>query len=203
MSKIYSGHGIEPLLEQLCGVEKGYYVDIGAYDGEFISNTKYFEEKGWDGICVEPNPEVFKILQTKRKCELSNAAIWKEDTEIDFLVVTGYAEMLSGIMEAYDPRHMNRIQNEVRHAGGTMNIVKIPAKKFDSVIKQTKIDLLNIDTEGSEIEILKNVDFNKYDIRVICIENNFNDPSFHTFFAERGYKYHSMHAGCDQIYVKQ
>jgi FkbM family methyltransferase len=203
MSKIYSGHNIEPLLESLCGVQKGFFVDVGAYDGEFINNTKYFEEKGWEGICIEPNPKVFEKLKINRKCEVSNAAIWKEDTEVDFLVVTGYAEMLSGIVEAYDPRHMDRVNREVAHMGGTIETIKIPAKKFENIVKQQKIDLLSIDTEGSELQILEMVDFSKYDIRVICIENNFNDPIFNSFFEERGYKFHSMHAGCDQIYVKQ
>ena len=38
-----------------------------------------------------------------------------------------------------------------------------------------KIDYLSIDTEGSEFDILKNFDFNKYEIKVITCEHNFTN----------------------------
>ena len=40
--------------------------DIGASDGKWCSNTKFFmEQPGWDGAFVEPNPAAFEQL-TKR-----------------------------------------------------------------------------------------------------------------------------------------
>ena len=41
---------------ELNNYKNGYFVDIGAANGIFISNT-YFLEKNlnWNGICVEPN----------------------------------------------------------------------------------------------------------------------------------------------------
>lgn len=193
---------IEPIIEELVGKEKGYFVDIGAHDGISGNNTIYFEKKGWEGVCIEPHPKVFPLLQRSRNCQLENCAVWQSDTDVMFLAVTGYAEMLSGIMESYDPRHYQRIQREVAGMGGSTELVKIPARKFSSIVTQKDIDFLSIDTEGSEMNILRNVDFNEYDIRVICIENNFMDPAYEEFFRERGYTLHSTHLGCDQIYVK-
>jgi FkbM family methyltransferase len=200
---MYSFTKIEHIIENLCNVDKGYFVDIGAHDGISGSNSKYFEEKGWDGICIEPHPDVFKLLKKNRVCSLSNAAVWKEDTEVDFLAVSGYPEMLSGIVESYDPQHSARIDREIEQMGGSSRLVKIPAMRFDTLVDRTHIDFLSIDTEGSELEILKNIDFDKYNIRVICIENNFNDPIFVEFFLERGYTYHSYHLMCDQIFYKK
>ena len=38
--------------------EKGYYVEFGAGDGYWLSNTWYFrEKKGWDGLLMEGNSE--------------------------------------------------------------------------------------------------------------------------------------------------
>jgi FkbM family methyltransferase len=194
---------IEPIIEKLCDTSEGFYVDIGSHDGLDGNNTKYFEEKGWEGVCIEPHPIVFEKLKVNRKCQVENCAIWKEDTEVDFLAVSGYSEMLSGIIESYDPRHVDRINREISAMGGHAKKIKIPARRFDSIIKNNHINFLSIDTEGSEIEILKNVDFEKFQIDVICIENNFNDPSFEKFFNERGYHLHSTHLGCDQIYAKR
>jgi FkbM family methyltransferase len=193
---------IEPIIENLVGVEKGYFIDIGAHDGLSGNNTKYFEEKGWEGVCIEPHPDVFEQLKNNRTCRVENCAIWESDTEIDFLAVSGYPEMLSGIVESYDPRHLDRINREIATMNGSSRTVKIQAKKFDTIIDKTHINFLSIDTEGSEMRILEKVDFDKYRIDVICIENNFMDPSFMKFFHERGYYLHSTHLGCDQIYVR-
>ena len=44
------------------GKTSGFFVDIGAYDGVRISNSLYFEQLGWDGICFEPDPRQFADL---------------------------------------------------------------------------------------------------------------------------------------------
>ena len=35
-------------------VSDGFYIDVGAYDPVDISVTKYFYDKGWHGINIEP-----------------------------------------------------------------------------------------------------------------------------------------------------
>ena len=198
-----SFHKIEPLIWELCGKKTdGFYVDIGAFDGVDGSNTLYFEKIGWKGICVEPHPVFFKQLVENRKCQLESCAIWKADEEVDFLAITGYSSMLSGIPDTYDPRHRSRISGEIRSFGGEEQLIKVPGKKFSTICKETHIDFLSIDTEGSELKILQEIDFSVYNFTVICVENNFLDPAYEAFFKERSYKLHSTFGGCDQIYVK-
>ena len=52
-------------------------------------------------------------------------------------------------------------------------------KLFKNIFKSyeiKKIDLAIIDVEGSEIELLKGIDFNEVDIEYLCIETyNFNE----------------------------
>lgn len=40
--------------------DNGYYVDIGAFDPIYISNTLDLYSKGWKGISVEANAERFR-----------------------------------------------------------------------------------------------------------------------------------------------
>ena len=48
---------VEDLREILDGIKEGFYIEAGAYDGEHMSNSLYFElKKGWNGLLVEPNP---------------------------------------------------------------------------------------------------------------------------------------------------
>lgn len=181
---------------------QGFFVDIGAYDGVAISNTKFLEDLGWDGICIEPHPNVFKRLQENRKCKLVNCAVWHEDTKIKFLSLTGYTEMLSGIYESYDPRHYSRIQNELKRFGGNSEIIEIDANKFDTIVKNNEIDFLSIDTEGSELQILSNIDFEKFKIKLICVENNYFEKKFIDFFSNRGYEFY-CNVGIDYLFVKK
>ena len=45
------------------GIRKPVYLDIGAHDPIFLSNTYLFYKKGSRGVCVEPNPMLCKILR--------------------------------------------------------------------------------------------------------------------------------------------
>jgi FkbM family methyltransferase len=189
------------ILEIFKHKKNGYFVDIGAYDGFSISNTKILEDLGWDGVCIEPHPNVYKELIKNRNCECVNCAIWNEDSKIKFLSLSGYTEMLSGIFDSYDSRHYNRIMSELKTYGGQSEIIEIDAKKFDSVVQKTEIDFLSIDTEGSELQILNNIDFDKYQIKVICVENNFHESSFNDFFLKKGYSLYG-NVNIDYLYIK-
>lgn len=47
---------------------KGFFVEVGAYDGEMNSNTLYLElELGWTGLLIEPDDQNFDILQSKNR----------------------------------------------------------------------------------------------------------------------------------------
>jgi FkbM family methyltransferase len=180
----------------------GFFVDIGAHDGVSLSNTKFLEEMGWDGICIEPHPNVFKKLIENRKCKSINCAIWNEDTTVNFLSLSGYTEMLSGIYESYDPRHYQRILNELSVHGGNSEMIQINANKFESIVDNKEIDFLSIDTEGSELQILSQIDFDKFNIKAICVENNFFEEKFDDFFKSRGYELYTK-VFIDYIYIKK
>merc|ERR1719215_1749023 len=51
----------------------GMFLEIGARDGDFFSNTRRLEENGWTGICVEPFPSNFD--KYKRTCDLKKVAL--------------------------------------------------------------------------------------------------------------------------------
>ena len=67
------------------------------------------------------------------------------------------------------------------------------------------IDYLSIDTEGSEYEILKNFDFEKYVFKIITIEHNYTSmrDKIFTLLTSKGYKrkYENL-SQFDDWYVK-
>lgn len=55
--------------ERLRGRRNGFFVECGAHDGEFNSNSLFFEmERNWTGLLIEPDPTAYeKLLQKNRK----------------------------------------------------------------------------------------------------------------------------------------
>jgi FkbM family methyltransferase len=180
----------------------GTFVDIGAHDGVTISNTLLFEEIGWTGICVEPLPKIFKQLEQNRKCKCINGVISdKDESHVEFCAIEGYSEMLSGILDNYDERHKNRILHESNAHNCTRQKLKIPNFKFNDVVDFNYINLLDIDTEGSELEILKTIDYDRYTIDLILVENNYNTNDIPDFLISKEFKYVTT-LGCDQLFKR-
>lgn len=51
----------EKLKKYLDYKESGIYIELGAFDGVFQSNTKWLEDNyGWAGILIEPSPNKYK-----------------------------------------------------------------------------------------------------------------------------------------------
>lgn len=200
MSSFHSG--LEDTVLELCGnIKNGFFIDIGAHDGITGNNTEFFEKLGWSGVCFEPHPKLFSKLEKNRSCDVFNFAIWDRDGKVDFLSIDGQVDMLSGIVESYDPRHVNRINYELSSVGGSSEHVFVDSKKFSSVIEKKEIDFLSLDTEGSELQILKTIDFDIFKIKVICVENNYNDSEIDNFLKSKGYVLHKSFR-VDQIYYK-
>lgn len=169
----------------------GVFVDIGAYDGRTLSNTLFFEkELGWRGICVEPNPIPYEKLVKERSCICVNGCVTDTSGEMPFMKVSSAPEMLSGLVSKYDSRHLDRIKSEAAIDGATTEIIQVKCYVLNDLLKENKIDhidYLSIDTEGGEYDILKSIDFDKVDIDIIDVENNYQYPEFRKFMESKNF----------------
>jgi FkbM family methyltransferase len=173
----------------------GYFVEIGANDGISLSNTYLLEKKyNWKGICIEPVPSIFKKLKNNRKSINVKNAIYNVDNKIVNIVESN---LLSGIRDDID-KHKHILKNKD---------VKVMTKTLTTILNENKsprkIDYLSIDTEGSELKILKGIDFEKYKFGYINIEHNFIEPrrkQMKKLLQKNGYKYQGENK-FDDIYV--
>jgi FkbM family methyltransferase len=173
------------------GVRGGFFVDVGAHDGEQFSNTVAFERyRGWRGICIEPNPTVFEKLRRARKAECLQCCIASHDGTVSFLQIEGASEMLSGIVDAYAPEHLDRIAAETSKDQSRKTTIEVPAARLRSIFAQrgiTDVHFLSVDTEGSEKETLRSIDFDRTTVHVIAVENNYRDRSVDTMLRAEGF----------------
>lgn len=183
----------------------GVFVDVGAHDGKTYSNSKFFEDLGWSGLCIEPIPSIFNQLKENRKCICENYAVSDVEGEDEFLLVHGYAEMLSGLAKEYDPMHLDRIKGEINHYGGSKEIIKINTLKLQTLLDKhniNSVDFLSVDTEGNELKVLKSIDFTKTKIFSVSIENNYKDKSINEFLSNVGFEY-VTNLDVDEIYINK
>lgn len=156
-------------------LQGGQFVDIGAHDGITCSNTWFFEsQRKWHGVCVEPNPAVFKRLMANRKCTTLNCCVSDVGGEVRFQKITGYSEMLSGIVDKYEADHVQRIRDEMQAHGGSSEIISVTARTFADVATGhglSEINYLSIDTQGGESELLRSIDFRKFYVHVVSVEH--------------------------------
>ena len=147
---------------------KGYFVDIGAATGTWISNTYHLEKNlGWDGICVEPMPEAYAKLKQDRKCKTFNLAV---DDKNGIAKFTLKGEMSQIVFE-------NDADNRDIFGGGPSGeIVEIetvtPCELLNRAEAAFTIDYLSLDTEGNERAILAVFPFHLYTVKAITVEHN-------------------------------
>jgi hypothetical protein len=65
LGNVHSQHGEDGALSKLfevVGLDSGYFVEFGAWDGEHLSNTRALAEKGWKGCLIEGDKERYQDL---------------------------------------------------------------------------------------------------------------------------------------------
>lgn len=145
-----------------------YFVDIGANDGITFSNTYLLEkEYNWSGICSEPLPAAYEKLVKCRNVICDNNAVYSKSNET---VEFSESDLYSGITTHID-KHVN-FKNKNNVMVNTITLQDL-LKKYDA---PKTVHYLSLDTEGTELEILKSVDFNEYKFLLIHLEHNFVQP---------------------------
>lgn len=174
----YSQFGEDLILAHLfaqIGIDKPTYLDIGANEPRYISNTYYFYLKGSRGVLVEPNPYLYRKLKILRPNDtvLNTGIGISNSTEADFYLFPNYANGLSTFSEK-EAKHWQEVGMKGLGKIPIEKVLKIPLIKINDILQlyfKTKIpNFISIDIEGFDFEILKTFDFTSYQPEVFCIE---------------------------------
>lgn len=156
------------------GKKDGFYIDIGAHDGVVGSNSLLFEENGWNGICIEPNPQIFERLRKNRKCDCYNLAIFSQDIDKMKLATSGNTG-LSTLEVNLDDYQRKRLCYDYGK-NYEIQYIEVQAITFDRLMKDYPdvyhIDFISMDIEGGEFEVLRGIDFDRYTFSLMVIEKH-------------------------------
>ena len=159
-NKHYAEFGEDIMINRIfTNINNGTYVDIGAYHPIKGSLTYNLYKKGWSGVNIDLSAtsiDLFNIVRTRDvniNCAISN---------------------FSGETFYYENSPINQ-QNSLISTDKSQKKIKIRSYKLDEILTLNninKIDFINIDTEGNELDILKSINFNRINPFLFSIEEN-------------------------------
>lgn len=155
----------------------GTYLEIGACDGLLYSNTKTLEDYfNFKGILIEPQKHYFDKLSKNRsitKNEFYNYVVSDSDEEkIKFIGDNPCGGIKENINKDICKPHWKEYE--------------VLNKKMKDILSSSKfsyIDFMIIDVEGSELSLLKSIDFS-FPIFCIIIEAHSGEQEKNKIFGE-------------------
>ncbi|MDJ0728377.1 MAG: FkbM family methyltransferase [Crocosphaera sp.] len=179
--KSFSLNNLDLKLKEYLDFGRGFFIEAGANDGIAQSNTLYFEKNWqWKGILIEPIPELAEKCKVNRpNCIVENCALVPFDydqTDID-MYYCNLVSMVKGAQktEEAELQHI-KMGCEVQQIKSYE--LKVPARTLTSILDQygvENIDLLSLDVEGFELNVLKGLDFKRYQPNFLLIEARYRE----------------------------
>jgi FkbM family methyltransferase len=149
----------------------GYFLEFGATNGVELSNTYLLEKDfGWKGILAEPAKVWHEGLKANRIASIDFDCVWSKSSEVLNFTVALDAEYSTISTFIQKDVHASLRKKGETYPVKTISLIDL----LERHSAPKKIDYLSIDTEGSELEILRAFDFCQYAISVITCEHNFS-----------------------------
>ena len=172
----YSQNNEEEIIQSALtrlNVETGNFLDLGAHDGKWLSNTYRLSLEGWRGVCVEASPYVFpKLVATHRQnpnIKLVNAAV---STSKEGGLVEWFDSVGDGISTT-STEHKKKWEISPNVKFQPFWISTIPLR---TVFAQfgTDYTVINIDVESTNLDIFMDLPWHAFTAatKVICVEHD-------------------------------
>ena len=145
-------------------VGQGFYIDVGAAHPDTDSVTRAFYDRGWNGINLEPVPELHARLTAARPRDINlRLAAGQAEAESTVYVVAGTG--LSTTDSALAAQH-EATGFDVRAQEASV----LPLAEICRLHAPGPIHFLKIDAEGAEKAVLEGADFSTYRPWIVLVE---------------------------------
>lgn len=122
--------------ENLFLPECGFFVEVGAYDGIASSNTLFLEQQGWNGVLVEADPEMACRTIVNRSSPVCCAAAGRQSGNGYFYI-----------------NDQDRGRSSLTFPGRAIPVRIRAIRELLYPFRNPLIDLISIDTEGTELDV--------------------------------------------------
>jgi FkbM family methyltransferase len=148
------------------GKRNGFFVEFGACDGLALSNTILLERDfGWRGILAEPSRTWLPEIVKNRTCTIERRCVWSETgPRLEFAEFwNDESNTRSGLLASSD----EDLTLKQTYMVDTISLVDM-LREHDA---PRHIDFMSVDTEGSELDILKAFPFGDYTFGFLAVEH--------------------------------
>jgi FkbM family methyltransferase len=164
----YSQEGEDMILARLFEYQSdGFYVDVGAHHPRRFSNTFLFYKRGWNGINIEPNPDVAALFRRERPRD-TTLSVGVSDTPGELRYHRFNEPALNSFDEALSLSRVNKQMQIVQ-------VASVRVDRLDSLLSGTMppgqtIDFLTVDVEGLDHRVLLSNDWVRFRPRCVVTE---------------------------------
>ena len=155
----------------------GIYLDVGCFHPFKYSNTCLLFNKGWKGINIDANPTSIDLFNIARPKDINLCtAIDEKKTEFKFYFDHPFSPVNTLDKQSYE-NFKNSYYRQWKKKSFEGDVVKIvKSKTVDEILEISKpfskIDFLNIDIEGMDFTVLKQLVPKKINPKLISIETH-------------------------------
>lgn len=130
----------------------GLYIDIGAHHPSRFSVTRHLYQTGWTGVNVDANQELIPAFLAERPKDISIQALVGSKKTYNFAIFSESA--ISTHNDFWKSNFLSEGQEIIQTeqmAGTTLRQI------LDKYFPEERIDLLNIDAEGSDLDVFESM----------------------------------------------
>lgn len=188
-TRSYSIFGEDKVLKMYLPETRGLYLDIGAGDPKFGSNTYFLYQLGWKGVCVEPIKKNIKKHKKSRPRDIQTQACVVgpgASKSIEFY------EYIAHEFSTDSQQRVKELRDSGIHHEDSYSVLAVELSELNQNARPMDPFLLDIDVEGNEYEILLGNDWVLFSPRVISIEEwtspIYKEPLIRNLLESKGYR---------------
>ena len=159
---LHSNWGIDLMAEDYFKNKKnGFFIDVGCHQPLLNNNTYILYKKGWRGINIDLDFGAIDMFNFFRK----------DDTNIQAAISNSVGN--KNLYFFHNRSAINTLSQTAENKAREIREVKTFTLNDiikNSQFKNKEIDFLSVDVEGTEIEVLQGLDFNKYKPKLVVLE---------------------------------
>ena len=185
-------------------VDRGFYIDVGAWSPDLESVTRAFSDRGWRGINVEPNPAYFGQLAARRPEDVNLCVALGDHSGtvvMNFIADSGLSTANASIARGH------------AEAGWSMTTQQVDLTTLDAIWQShvplsQDVHFLKVDVEGFEGAVLAGNDWARNRPWVVVVEATLpasqteSHGEWEGLLLQAGYA-HAYGDGLNRYYVAQ
>lgn len=181
---MYSQNNEEAVIMRRFEGRSGSFLDIGAYDGINLSNTRRLAELGWSGVLIDGSSfsfsRLFDLYRDNKKMTLINAMITDEVAPSQRIRMmwespnSGVSTMETANYEKWKD-HVKNIKSS-RQEFAEIYVPVVTMREILDLSKSIRpiIEFVSIDVEGTSSGLSMQLNPDEFGVEMVCVEHDGN-----------------------------